>query len=102
MTIKRKFVPVRHDNTLEYVVNGDVITVTHTDNSGAEPVVTTDVFDFSAFPNGEADVSSIETNLPLVPFISARRVDGVLEVEVIKYHVADASQEERFPQWEVI
>ena len=117
MVIKRKFSPVRSDDKLEYTIAGDIITVTHkkvqkpvtsVDEEGnpttvtPEPVVTVDTFDFTGLPDGEADVSLIDTSLPVNPFISAKRVNGVLEIEVINYHGANASEAERFPQWEVI
>lgn len=113
MTIKRLLSPVRSDQRLVYEVEGDIISVTHitepTVNEGEDGestivpgIETTDVFDFSGFPDGEGDVSTIETDLPLNPFISVKRVAGVLEVEVLNFIGADATEEERFPQWETV
>ena len=117
MAIKRKFSPVRSDDKLEYAFTGDVITVTHKkvqeptttfDTEGnpttvtPAPIITVDSFDFTGLPDGEADVSLIQTTLPVNPFVSAKRVNGVLELVLINYHGANASEAERFPQWEVI
>ena len=113
MTIKRKFSPVRSDDKLEYSVVGDAITVTHYKNAEPafdetglditpEPVVTTELFDFTGLPDGVAEVHLFETDLPINPFVSAKRVNGILELELINYIGANASEQERFPKWEVI
>lgn len=113
MSIKHKFSPVCSKDVLSYEYNGDIITATHEkyqesfiNDDGklisAPPVITRDTFDFTGFPDGEADISSIQTKLPINPFVSAKRVNGTLEVILINYHNINASEKERFPQWEVI
>lgn len=60
----------------------------------------TDVFDFSTVPDGVAD--QIDTILPLNPVLSAKKVNGVLFVELLNFIDEDATEEERFPDWQVI
>jgi hypothetical protein len=56
-----------------------------------------DVFDFSGLPNGRAQ--EIETILPVQPVVRAERIDGELQLELLKFIGLDASQAERFPEW---
>jgi len=86
--------PQRSDRSLTYEFEGETITATLDGQS--------DVFDFSGLPDGELDVSALETTLPICPIISARRVDGQLEVTLLKFHGPNAPVEERFPEPEVI
>jgi len=46
----------------------------------------TDRFDFSGLPDGELDVSALETTLDICPVLAARRVNGKLEVTLLKFH----------------
>jgi len=62
----------------------------------------TDTFDFSGLPDGELDVSALETTLDICPVLAARRVNGQLEVTLLRFHGPDAPYEERFPDPEVI
>lgn len=89
--MKVKFSPVRSDKSIKYAFEGDTIS--------AKYEGTDETYDFSGFPNGEAVMSEIETILPFNPIVSAKRVDGILYVELINYIGADASYEERFPDW---
>ena len=77
-----KYSPQRIDGQLMYGFDGDTITATYT-AEGQEPV--TDTFDFSSLPDGEAQVDLIETTLPENPIRSAKRVDGELYVELLRY-----------------
>lgn len=86
------FSPQRDDRRINYMFGSDVIT--------AEIDGQTDVFDFSQMPDGEA--VSIETTLPVNPIISARRVNGVLEVVLLNFVGPDATEEERFPTWQEV
>ena len=61
-----------------------------------------DIFDFTLLPDGETDISTVETILPFNPIISAKRVDGVLSVEILNFISEDASIEEKFPEWEEV
>lgn len=89
-----KYSPVRSDKTIEYTFENDIIHV----QTGED----TDTFDFSSFGDGEANVSEFVTTLPVNPIVSAKRVDGELFVELLNYISANATHEERFPQWEVM
>jgi hypothetical protein len=63
------------------------------------------VFDFSDLPNGEIDrggkdnSKEIETVLPVNPVISAKRVDGILHLELLNWINSNAPYESRFPEW---
>jgi len=130
--MRRLFSPVRSDNKLDYFIQGDKVTVVHSEvlppiipdtgtsqpSTGGkdpakppgpmqpgieqDPIVTTDVFDFTGMPDGVAIVSEFETILPLNPFISVKRVNGEIEIEVINFIGANATETERFPSWEVL
>lgn len=89
-----KYSPVRSDDTITHEFENDVVTIT----IGEE----TDTFDFSTFSDGEAVVSEFETNLSINPFVSVRRENGELFIEVMNYIGKDATEAERFPQWQVI
>ena len=62
----------------------------------------TDTFDFSGFSDGEIDSSMVETILALNPLIDARREAGVLSVELMNFISEDATEAEKFPEWEEI
>lgn len=84
---------IRLDDTrFTFACSGEVVTATLDGVS--------DVFDFSGFPDGHMDSSMVETILTQNPIISAERVDGLLSVEVINFIGEDASDEEKFPEWE--
>lgn len=101
--MKRLFSPVRSDDKIKYENTGDKITVKHTVVSpDGKETTYADVFDFTNFPDGEAQVNKFVHSLPSNPFVSVKRVAGVLELVVINYHGANATEEEKFPEWEVI
>jgi hypothetical protein len=58
------------------------------------------VFDFSALPDGRAE--EVSTSLPVQPIVSAERVAGVLQLELLKYIGLDADESQRFPQWQKV
>ena len=92
--VKVFFSPQRADRQIEYSLNGEAVTAKIGD---AE-----DTFDFSALPDGELnkeDDESIETTLPVCPIISAKRVDGILHLELLNWLGPDAPYESRFPDW---
>ena len=80
-----------NDSRFEFSFSGEIITATF---DGI-----TDIFDFSGLPDGEVDFSKIETTLPYNPILIARRVDGILSVELLNFISEDASELERFPEW---
>ena len=86
--------PQRGDRSLSYKFSGETITATLDGES--------DTFDFSGLPDGELDVSALETTLDICPVLAARRVDGQLEVTLLKFHGPNPSPEEAFPEPEVI
>jgi len=86
--------PQRSDRQLSYQFDGETITATQDGQA--------DVFDFSGLPDGELDVSALETTLDICPVLAARRVNGKLEVTLLRFHGPDAPDSERFPEPEVI
>jgi len=90
-----QYSPQRADRQLSYVFPApDVIEAT------LDGV--TDRFDFSSLPDGELDVSALETTLDICPVLAARRVNGKLEVTLLKFHGPNAPESERYPEPEVI
>ena len=81
--------PQRADRKINYTFGQDIIT--------AELDGKTDTFDFSQMPDGE--MVEVETTLPINPIISARRVDGVLEVILLNFIGPDATENEKYPDW---
>lgn len=84
--------PQVSDKSIEYEFGKDIIIATI--NSESE------TFDFSDFPDGKAE--NIETTLPINPIISAERKEGILHVELVNFIGEDATEEERFPEWQVV
>jgi hypothetical protein len=90
--IKVFFSPQRADNQIEYSFCGETVT--------ARIGEAENTFDFSALPDGELNIEeSIETTLPVCPIISAKRVDGILHLELLNWIEPDAPYESRFPEW---
>lgn len=58
-----------------------------------------EIFDFEGFPDGEMDSFLVETALKYNPIISAKKVDGILSVELLNFISEDATEEEKFPEW---
>lgn len=91
-----KFSLQRNDDKLTYEFTGETIKATL---NGI-----TDTFDFSSLQEGEEVARNeetgqleIETILPLLPILDARRENGQVVVTVLKYHGKDAPEDERFP-----
>lgn len=90
--------PLNPADRIEYEFEEDIIKVTLSDG-------TSDVFDFTKFPDGELQLedengnSLIDTELTFNVIISAKRVNGELSVELVNYIGADAPEHERFPEW---
>ena len=93
--------PGRPPHTFDYQVDGDVLAITHRTyrrgdpdpNTGEQPVAieaeTVDTFDFTGTPDGQLDIASIETDLPIQPILAASRTDGQLTVTVIDWGDSD-------------
>ena len=90
--MKILYSPQRRDDVIEYEFEHDIVHVMYKNQ--------TETFDFSGMPDGRAE--NIETSLPINPIIEAWRENGILHVKLLKYHSADASEEERFPQWQEV
>ena len=58
-----------------------------------------DTFDFTGLPDGEVNYSMIETILAYSPIVSAKKVDGILSVELLNFIPEDATEAEKFPEW---
>ena len=78
--IKVYFSPQRSDNQIEYSFNGEAVAARIGDVE--------DTFDFSNLPDGELDRhedTQIKTILPVCPVISAKRVGGILHLELLNW-----------------
>lgn len=75
--MKFKYVPQRNDINQTEIFEGEVITITQDSLS--------EVFDFTDFPEG-AELTDIETILPINPIVSAKRIDGTLYIGILKPH----------------
>ncbi len=91
------FSPQRNDDKLTYEFKDETIKATL---NGI-----TDTFDFSSLQEGdevarneETGQLEIETILPLLPILDAKRENGQVVVTVLKYHGKDAPEDERFPE----
>jgi hypothetical protein len=92
--IKVFFSPQRADNQIEYSFCGEMVT--------ARIDEIEDTFDFSNLPDGELDRhedTQIKTILPVCPVISAKRINGILHLELLNWLGPDAPYESRFPEW---
>lgn len=76
---------------IQYTFDKDKITTTYKE--------TTDTFDFTGMPDGQLDLSTLETTLELNPILSAERVDGVLYVELLNRIDEQGSEFHKFPEW---
>lgn len=84
--------PQRSDKEINYHFEGEKITVTMNDMS--------DTFDFTDIPDGVME--EIETILSINPIISAKRESGILYVELLNFIGQDATEEEKFPEWQEV
>ncbi len=90
------FSPQRNDDYIIYSFESEKIIV----KIGTK----IDTFDFSSLQEGdevarneETGQLEIETILPMLPILDARRENGQVVVTVLKYHGKDAPEDERFP-----
>lgn len=84
--------PQRSDRKIEYKIEGEKVIAT-IDN-------VTDIFDFSTMPDGIMD--EVETILDVNPIMSAKRVEGELYVELLNFIDDNATEEEKFPEWQEV
>ncbi len=91
------FSPQRSDKTIEYEFEDETI------KAILDGVM--DIFDFSSLNEGdevalneETGQLEIETTLPILPILNAKRENGQVIVTVLTYHGKDAPEEERFPE----
>lgn len=87
-----KLSPVRSDKSIEYIYEDEVVIATIDGKS--------DTFDFSEVPDGK--LGEVETSLPINPIVSAERIDGDLYVVLVNFISSDATEEERFPEWQEV
>lgn len=85
------FSPIVWDKEIVYTFDNDKITATYEG--------TTDTFDFTGMPDGQLDLSTLETTLEVNPIMSAERVDGVLYVELLNRIDEQDSEFHKFPEW---
>lgn len=94
--------PQVSDKEIIYSFDGDKITAT------IEGI--TDTFDFSEFGDGTLQLYNNEppfeplfiTSLSLMPILSAKRENGVLQAEILRFIGADADENEKYPQWQEV
>lgn len=91
--MKYLYSPQVSDKEINFAFDGEKVTV----NLNGE----FDEFDFTMLPEG-AELTEVETTLPINPIISATRKNGVVEVVLLKFIGADATEEEKFPNWVVV
>lgn len=92
--MKISFSPLRADYKIQYTFENETIAVTI---NGI-----TDTFDFSTFPDGQADTKEIDTILPINPIFCAERKNGTLYIILRNFIDEKATYEERFPQWQEV
>ena len=76
---------------IQYTFDNDKITATYKG--------TTDTFDFTGMPDGQLDLSTLETALEVSPIMSAERIDGVLYIELLNPINEEDSEFHKFPEW---
>ena len=89
----------RTDAKFEYEIVGEVIVATLS-VVGSDTI--SDTFDFTAFPDGELDVVTVSTSLPVPPILSANRIDGHLSVELLNYVDDSSTNADKYPEWVVV
>lgn len=101
--MKVLFRPYVSSNKLVYEFDGDVIKakmrVYLGDNCESTPMYypEEDTFDFSQYPEGEA--LEIETDLPMCPILEARKIDGELQLVLVKFIDRMPATRDLYPRW---
>lgn len=89
------FSPQLNDiNKVKYSFEGENIVVEMDD--------VVDEFDFTGFGDGNLDVQSIQTTLPMNPIISCKRENGILKVKLLNFITEDSPESDMFPEWKEI
>lgn len=84
------FSPQVREDKIEYIFTENMVIATYKGES--------EEYDFSGMPDGIAD--SIESEVfDSNPVLSARKENDILYLELINFIGADATEEERFPEW---
>ena len=81
------------NDKLDYEIKKDVIRATF--NDGKE------TFDFTDMPDGKAEVIQSDV-FDFCPILSAERRDGDLYLELLNFISIDATDEEKFPEWQEV
>lgn len=92
--MKYKYSEIKREYTLEYIFNGEVITVTYDDD---EQFIK-DTFDFSTLQEGD-EIADVNTDIPVKVIKSAEKVDG--ELKVILFKPYNLSRDERIEQYDI-
>lgn len=86
-------IPVNLVDRIEYNFEGEKITATLGDIS--------EVYDFTGLPEGRLEFSpeEVETSFPAYPLISAEKDSKGLNIELLHYVGADATEESTTYEW---
>jgi hypothetical protein len=91
-----KYNPQRSDDNIAHTINGDIITTTYQDKqyiNDLSNIVDGEKRDFWA---GEKSDNSLNSP-PLI--VSAEKKDGIIYVQLLCFIGADATEEEKYPEW---
>ena len=92
--MKIKYSPQFNErDQLTYYFDDELISVTLNDQ--------TETFDFTNMPNGRAEKIESE-EFAFCPIISAERKEGTLYLELLNFIGLDATEEEKFPEWQEV
>lgn len=92
--MKVKYSPqVNTNDTLSYTFGNDRVLILLNDIE--------EIFDFGSLPDGKAE--TIESDVfEFCPVLSAERKEGILYLELLNFIGFDATEEERFPEWQEV
>jgi len=85
------YTPQVRDKNIYYKIEKEVIIVEFENE--------TETYDFSGMPDGNAE-EIISEVFDFNPIISAKRENGELWIEVLNFITENATEKERFPEWE--
>lgn len=90
--MKILYSPQQNNEKISYSFNGEIITASYKN--------VTDTFDFTGLTDGIS--VGVETTLEINPIINAERINGILQVELINFIGADATEDEKYPIWQEV